>query len=230
MAHQRGLEKGHNAWLFMDIIESHVRELLLESTLAKARPLLPINVAQLNAKQVETCFVAQGYLMFRFCEQFFPDRSAKIDAFGAAAFAQMWGAEKDNRAKETFPRIYLMTLMSVCDRCGNTIIDESNLPFDASAWMQFRMWCEGMFPFQSKALCDLPQTSFPLPAGAEIIPRGTSSTQPGQYAIFQDLNGEYITVFLGAATLEQVQEYIFRVHPGAKYFCFKTIGPPKPKQ
>lgn len=229
MAHQRGLEKGHNAWLFMDIIESHVRELLLESTLAKARPLLPLNVAQLNAKQVEACFVAKGYLMFRFCEQFFPDRSATIDALGAAAFGQMWSIEKGNRAKEAFPRIYLATLVAVCDRCGNTVFDEGNLPFDFSALLQFRTWCEGMFPFQSKALCDLPPMESSLPTGAKIIPRGISPTQHGKYAIFQDVNREDITVFLGAATVERVQEYVFRTYPGAKFLAFMTIGEPKSK-
>ena len=159
MAHERGLEKGHNAWLFMDIIESHVRELIFESTLANARPLLPINVGRLSARQVEACFVAEGYLMLRFCEQFLPDRVATVDALGTAAFGQMWITEKRNRAPESFPRIYLSTLMTVCDRCGNTITDESDLPFDGFALAQFRMWCEGMFPFQAKTLCDLPQST-----------------------------------------------------------------------
>ena len=156
MAHQRGLEKGHNAWLFMDIVGSHVRELLLESTLANARPLLPINLARLSARQLEACFVAEGYLMLRFCEQYFPDRAAIVDHLGAASFGQMWIAEKRNRTTESFPRIYLSTLLTICDRCGSTITDELDLPFYAFALAQFSMWCEGMFPFQAKALCDLP--------------------------------------------------------------------------
>lgn len=73
------------------------------------------------------------------------------------------------------------------------------------------------------------QSQFPLPAGAEIIPPGTSSKQEGKYAIFCGVGGEDITIFLGTATLEQVQEYIFRTHPGAKYLSLMTASSPKSK-